>query len=476
MALRERLELGRLSVQIVRAASGVFVLTVYVSFATAGGVNALTLSEAVQHAITSHPTIGEAIAERRATGYELLQAKGRLLPQVELEADLREQKVRSAVEAGTPGDNVWLSGRNVTVSASQILFDGWERHYAVYKNAARLDAASLRLLERTESTALSVAEAFIDVRRYMDAVYLARRNVSRHNDILHRVRTQFEGGKAPLSDVNQINSRVSAAEAAVALMVKNLQDAEAEFRNIVGLEPRGLQPVGWPALVPGSYQEAVAVAAQNNPSVRASVANADAADHARDENFGSFLPEVSLEGHARHSDDINGNLGFDDEYMGRIVLRWDLFDGMIRHNRQREMSERATAARLRTEVERRDIVALTEKAWASLTTGHDRVRALSSQESASLKVVDAFLEEYELSRRTLLEVLDAESLLFNARVQLVGARSIRLFSAYQLLASTGRLLESLGAAAPSETIADAQAKELHFVNPFDVFLDPLRSQ
>jgi adhesin transport system outer membrane protein len=439
----------------------------------AGEARALSLSQAVIHALNTHPEIGESVSERQATKYELLQSKGRMLPEVDLEADIRQQKTRSAVDIGTPGDDTWLKGDSVTLSARQILFDGWERHYAVYKDAARLDAASLRLLGRAETTSLDVVEAYIEVRRHIDALSLARRNVERHNEILARVRAQFEGGKVPLSDVNQIMSRVASAEAVVAVMQKNLLDAEAEFRHAVGLDPSGLEPVAWPGMVPGSRTEAIAMAVENNPSVRAVFADADAADHARKENIGSFLPEVSLEGLARQSDNIGGNPGFDDEYLGRVVLKWRVFDGMIRHNRQNELSERVAAARFRTEAQRREVAETTEKAWASLTTGRDRVTALESQASASEKVVAAFLEEYELSRRTLLEVLDAESLLFNAKVQLVGARSVRLFSAYQLLASAGRLLESLGLEPPRETLADAQARELHFVNPFDVFLEPL---
>lgn len=459
----------------MRSLSGLVIIGVVLGIAAAPA-HAISLRELVQHALASNPGIGAARAERRATELELDQAKGRLFPTVELEADVRQQRTDSAVEIGTDGNNVWLRGKQVAVTARQILFEGYDRLYDIYKNAARLDAAALRVLDTSQSTALEAVESVIDLRRHMEVVGLAVRNVRRHQEILNLVSTQFEGGKVPLSDVNQIRSRVSAADAVVAVMRRELLNTQAKFRRIVGLEPRGIEPVGWPALVPGSESEAVTIASSNNPSIRAAVANVDAAQHARDQSASAFFPEISLEGLARDAHNINGNPGFDEELLGKLVLRWTVFDGLIRHNRYRELTERVNVARLQSDVRRREIVEATEKAWAALTTGGDRVNALASQVRAAEKVVDSFLEEYELARRTLLEVLDAESLLFNARVQLVGARSIKLFAAYQLLASTGRLLESLQTEPPVETVANAQAREQRRIHVFDVFLDPLGAE
>jgi len=185
--------------------------------------HALSLREAIQHAINTNPEVGLAQAEKRATGYELRQSKGRLFPQVNAEAFIGDQKM--GAEADEPAltatdaalvantNNKWLNPRQVQVTASQILFDGFERIYEIYKNAARLDVAALRVLDRGETTGLEVVESFIDVRRYTDVIAVARRNVNRHREILELVKAQFEGGKVPLSDVNQIRSRLAAAEA-----------------------------------------------------------------------------------------------------------------------------------------------------------------------------------------------------------------------------------------------------------------------
>jgi len=436
--------------------------------------NALTLKQVVEHAVHTSPKVGVASAERRASGYQLKQAKGRLLPKVNLEADVGEQKVNSEFDDLVPGNGLWLDRRQIAVNASQILFDGLDIHYDTLKNAARVDAAALRVLDRSEVVALEAVEAYIDFRRRNEVLAVAQRNVGRHGEILGLVRAQHEGGKVPLSEVNQIESQLEAANATVATSRRQVSDTRAEFIEAVGLEPAGLESVAWPQGVPANAADAITLAAANNSSIRAAIADIDVAAYARNQSRSEFFPQISLEGTARASEDIGGNVGYDNELLGRLVLRWNIFDGHVRLNRTRELTERLNVAKLQTEVRRRSVVETVEKAWSALAHGGEQVTALEAQESSARKVVDSFLQEYELSRRTLLEVLDAESLLFNTRVQLIGARSIRLFAAYQLLASTGTILSSLGIAPPPESNADVQLREHNDHHaPFDVLLDPL---
>lgn len=65
-------------------------------------------------------------------------------------------------------------------------------------------------------------------------------------------------------------------------------------------------------------------------------------------------------------------------------------------------------------------------------------------------MVSVYGKEYEIGQRTLINLLDSENQLFNARVSLISARSVSVFADYQLLAAMGQLLEYLKTAAPPE--------------------------
>jgi hypothetical protein len=53
---------------------------------------------------------------------------------------------------------------------------------------------------------------------------------------------------------------------------------------------------------------------------------------------------------------------------------------------------------------------------------------------------------------------------------------VHLFSAYQLLASMGRLLDTLGVAAPAEAIADHRLQSQKNFGVFNIEIEPLRKQ
>jgi adhesin transport system outer membrane protein len=91
-----------------------------------------------------------------------------------------------------------------------------------------------------------------------------------------------------------------------------------------------------------------------------------------------------------------------------------------------------------------------DKAWAARTITSDRIAALARQVDAARKVVSAYRQEYELDKRTLFDLLNAENEYFNAAVSLVSARGVVVFADYQLLAAMGQLLDYLKTPAPAE--------------------------
>src|SRR5215510_15489486 len=91
------------------------------SLATAN--DAFTIVNAINQAITTHPGVGEAAANRRATEAELRQTQGTLLPQVRLETRLGPEKFDQQIFPPPIGNNKWLNGHEASVVVRQILFD-----------------------------------------------------------------------------------------------------------------------------------------------------------------------------------------------------------------------------------------------------------------------------------------------------------------------------------------------------------------
>jgi adhesin transport system outer membrane protein len=106
-----------------------------------------------------------AIANREATQFELRQARGLYLPQVDLEGRYGAQNFDSPGTrfAGTSDDVLARKEANLTLS--QLIFDGFGRRGRVEEQAARVDAASNQVFERSELIGLHLLCEYLEFGR-----------------------------------------------------------------------------------------------------------------------------------------------------------------------------------------------------------------------------------------------------------------------------------------------------------------------
>src|SRR3954451_24759687 len=236
-----------------------------------------TIHDAIDQAVRTHPAVGEAAANRRATEAEMRQQQGTLLPQVRLQADAGPERLRRDITPAPLGNGDWQRGREASIVVRQLLFDGFTSINEIWRQSARVDAAAFRVHERTELIALDASEAYIDVTRYMRLVTLAQENLAAHRKIFANVQARYSGGRSGEGDVEQARERVQGAEAALHDFRRSLEDARAQYRKAVGLEPFNLRAPGRLPGLPASKDQTLAVALKFNPTLRAAGADSRAA-------------------------------------------------------------------------------------------------------------------------------------------------------------------------------------------------------
>jgi adhesin transport system outer membrane protein len=416
-----------------------------------------SINDALREAAKSHPGIGEASANRRATESELRQTQSTLLPQVRIDAFVGQEKFdqSASIVSGTAlpipavGTGVWRTGSQESVVVRQLLFDGFASIHDIWRQSARVNAAAFRVRERTELLALDAAEAYVDVVRYLRLVDLSNQNVATHEKIFANVNSRFAGGRAGEGDLEQARERVENAKAQRDEFRRSLEDARSKYRKVVGLEPINVRFPGPLGGMPGTRDEALATAVRFNATLLAAQADADAAKHAFRVTDGAFVPTVALEGRATHYDNTYPFLGITHEdYSGRVVMSWDIFRGGQDVWKRTEAAERSVQATMAHARLQRDALESIDKAWAARTITRDRIADLTRQLAADRKTIAAFDKEYELGQRSLIDLLNAQNQYFNAAVSLTSARGVIVFADYQLLAAMGTLLEYLKAPPP----------------------------
>ncbi|MET3857292.1 adhesin transport system outer membrane protein [Rhizobium sp. OAE497] len=418
--------------------------TVAFSFAFSINADAMTLQQAIEKTMKTNPQILQAAKDREAVEFELRQARGLYLPSVDLEAGVGRRRLSNSSTGTLTSDHDYLKPGEVGLTVTQTLFDGGSRRSQVEQQAARVDGASFRVLERSEALALEVTQDYLEYILQNQIVKAAQDNVGFHNQILGNIEQSIKGGTLTDADRLQGVERQQAAQARLQEAKEELEATRIRFLQAVG-EPitNASTPPSVSKFLPKTLNDAVFVAAKNSPRIYSANADVDAADAGVRGSRANYLPKVDLEGTARVGDDIDGDEGNTNDYQVRVVARWNLYRGGIDTAREQEQIRRAGEQRYALAQVQREVEQSVRSAWNERTSRGTLAGILGKQAQTNAQLVSSYRQQFGVGQRSLLDVLDAQNTNFNTRVLADTARVASLFAEYKILAASGNLLQTM---------------------------------
>ena len=441
------------------------------------GANAVDLKDAVQTAVASNPEINQAVSNREATEYERRQAQGLYGPRLNVEASagVRELDNPTRRALGIANGTLWPVELDATVD--QLVTDFGKSRNEVARQAARTDAAALRVEERSEFVALNVSRYYFDYLLQQRIVAAAQDNVTFHERLVGDLGQGVRQGSISIADQQQAEERLQAARAKLTQANEDLENADIAFRQVSGVGiGQPTMPPDFSAQAPATLDEAIDAARVNHPRVREAMADVDAAKANAKKEEDALAPRISVEGRFRTGKDMDGFQGRTDDYQARVVLRWTPFDSGIQHFVWREMQRREGEARGRVNEMARQAEADARSAWVRRENQHKLVGELEQQSKVSDDLILSYREQFNVGRRSLLDLLDAQNTRYNVQVQVETARFAELYAQYRLLASTNRLLAALGVAPPAGAKANNRARFKVKPVPITSVLEPRSAQ
>ena len=284
---------------------------------------------------------------------------------------------------------------------------------------------------------------------------LAEDTVEAHQTTLAHVVEIAQGGAADVGDVSQAESRLARAEDDFARARNRLQDADTAYLSIVGETAKGLKRPEPPIeALPGTVDEAVALAVAANPAVRLPESEAAEADAEYRKSKSNFWPRVNFELAGNTSRNAGGSRGSDAGVSALLVMNCNLYRGGADIAGRQVAIARLAAARQGLARAIRIVEEQVCLAWSALQTGRDRVTALRSAVLANEVVRVTYREQFNLNQRSLLDLLDSENDLFVAKANLITTEIGVVFGVYRVLATTGGLLAALNVKPPPEAYDD----------------------
>lgn len=400
------------------------------------GAHAETLNEALGKAYANNPTLLSARASLRATDETLSQALSGYRPSVSASGTASAKQTETSSD---PGNTIDTEPKTLTLSLSQSLFAGGQTVAAV-STAENTILAGRANLQNTEQTVmLNAATAYLDVLRDQAVLDLNRSNEDVLRRHLEATRDRFEVGEITRTDVHQAEARLAGATANRIGAEGTLEASRATYENVVGEVPTDLEQPKLVLPLPDDLGEALTIAEDGNPAIVSAIHTEKAAQDSIDSAKGQLMPSVDLTGSANRSLDTSSRGYWSNSLEAKVTLNVPLYQSGSVYSQVRQARQQASAARLDVDQARRTVGEQVRQAWQNLQATRARIDSIETQVRAAETALEGVQREATVGSRTVLDVLDAEQELLDARVNLVTSQRDETVAALTLLSTLGRL-------------------------------------
>jgi len=398
-----------------------------------------------QKAVVNNPEVTARYNALRASIDEIDVARGAYYPRIDLLAGTGKERNESDFAAiGTQS----FSRNGVALSLNQMLWDG----LATYNEVRRLGHGSLvrffEFMEASEVIALEAARAYYDVLRFRELVKISELNYIQHKQTFDQIELRFKSGAGRGVDREQAAARLALADSNLVNETSNLHDVTARFQRIIG-EPPAAQLSGAPFPVagfPASREAAVKLALMQQPGITAATENVRAVQAQLEVRRSPFQPRLEARLRDGTGRNYEGSLGRNASSVAELVLSWNLFNGGSDMARVRQFSNALNNAKDLRDKACRDVRQTLSIAYNDAAKLADQIKYLQLQTQATEKARDAYRKQFDIGQRSLLDLLNSENELYQAKRALINANYDREIAYARVYNSTGALLPQLGLA------------------------------
>ncbi|SCA54912.1 Outer membrane protein [Candidatus Terasakiella magnetica] len=403
-----------------------------------------TLEEALIKAYLNNPSLNAERASVRASDEGVSQALANWRPNVTWTGSAYRSINENNSRLGDDRRQV-LTPLASTFSVTQPLFRGFQTLSAVDEAEATIKAERWRLIEEEQGILLNTVTAYSNVVRDLAVLELNKNNEAVLLRQLEATKDRFEVGELTRTDVSQAEARYAKSTADRIQSEADLESSRANYYSLVGEMPTAVATPSVPSNLPTSVDETIAAAKKNNPEFLASVYDEEAAIENIDEMAGKLLPELNLVASSETSLEASSIGGRSDTAKIGLTLSVPFYQKGTVYSQVREAKQTAAEKRMDMEQARRDAIESGHSGWEEYVAAKARIQSFLSQIRAAEVALDGVQREAAVGSRTVLDVLDAEQELLDAKVSLVRAERDQLVAAYELKRAIGGLTaEKLG--------------------------------
>lgn len=388
-------------------------------------------------------------SQYEATAAKAEQARAGLLPTASLGMAISRSSVDPDVKLASTAfgsQSATLSGSHPLYRpANQITFD---------QGLRSVITAQAQLLSAEQDLLVRVSQAYFDVLAALDALTFVTAQKTAVSEQLASAVRNFEVGTSTITDTREAQARFDLVLAQQIAAENDLRVKKIALDQLVGQTEASPKPLTPPVMLPATLPDDVTVwvnqAAELHPQLRQLALALEVAQLETQKAQAASKPTLDLNASYAMSNN-DGTSSSRTSYKASVAtvalaFNMPLFSGFSIQNRVKETLALEDKARTDLEAARRTIAQATRTAFFGVLSGRGQARALEAAEASSQSALDANKLGYQVGVRINIDVLNAQSQLFQTKRDLAKAR-------YDVLVGGLKLRQANGSLRPEDLLA-----------------------
>ncbi|PLY10459.1 MAG: transporter [Arcobacter sp.] len=423
-----------------------FYLTIIIYFTLIINLNAVSLKDTISKVITNNPYVLSELQNQKGYKKYVDDAEGNYLPTVDLDTYLESGK-ESLDRKSSTTDGEWSrkDGYNAAITFRQYLYDGGITPAQV--NQARHEelANRYRSFNAIETTVFEAVKIYTELVKSDEKLKLTKNMVDTNEENMNTAK-ENEQISGEVLETYQVASKLHFVADRYVEEEDKKDTAIASYIRYVGSKPTGrtCRPVIDDAKIPKTVEEAIKLAILKNYKIQEQIEKIKTQREKIAQVKGEFLPKLNLELKASIDEDLDlTEDGTTKNIYARLNLNWNLFNG----NKDKTITEQE---RIFLNEQKKILDDITNEIVAqikSLYGKHQKYQArmieIEKYVKANVNIVDVYKDQFLAGTRTFIDILNAQSELFESIKTLIDLEYIAVNNYYELLYNFSSLTESI---------------------------------
>ena len=408
-------------------------------------LSAEDLRTTVKEVLSTNPIVLERLKNYNSTKEDIDIAKSGFYPKLDLALGIGYEHTELKDRPGTPDGDFDFAVYDNSLTLTQNIFKGFETTYQVKEHENRTVAAAYHYVEKVNSTAFEMVNQYLLVLKQKELLTNAQENIDINEEILAKVQKLYDSGLTTLSEVNKIQSSLSLANSNYIVQENNLKDAVFNMHKVFGRHIN-IESMSKPVTdftLPANIDDAIQFSIQNNPSLLVSKYNIKLAQATYHKKKSPFYPQFDIEVSQNFTKNLGASEGERNRFRAMALMKYNLFNGFADSAAlQQSISEVHKEVHIKDTLRRETIDDLA-LSWAANEQLTKQLEPLQEYKDFAQKTLDLYKKEYDLGRRSLLDLLSAQNDFINSKDQIINAEYSVIYAKYRILDALGTLVTTI---------------------------------